>query len=109
MTMTEKTELAIVGAALLVVLYITKRVGDAAGAGVDAAASGIANAWISLTMSPPIQVLGSVRFPDGSLVPLSSLTVKTDKTGGVFTMRGGHLFKLMPHDDSGNWPAAQVM
>lgn len=106
----EKKELLVIGGVILLAWYVLKRVGDAAGAGIEAVSTGIANTWVALTSSPRIQVLGNVSFPDGVRVALSALTVKTDSQGMVYTMRNGHLYKLLPHDSlTGDWPAVLVM
>ncbi len=102
-------EMLIIGGVALLAWYVLKRVGDATGAGVDAVATGIARLWTSLTASPPIQVLGNVVFPDGARVAISSLTIKTDRaTGAVYTMRGGQVYQLQPHNAQGDWPAVRV-
>jgi hypothetical protein len=74
----------------------------------DPVADKIAKIWTGLFDAPPFQVLGNVQLPDGSLVPIASLTVKTDQAGNVYAQTGGHLYQLQPSDSSGNWPAVLV-
>ena len=83
------------------------------GSGVNAATSGIANLWVSLTASSPMNVLGAVQFPNGSTAPIATLPIKTDGVGGVYTNTGGVTYQLQPwvtDPTSGQpvWPAVAV-
>src|SRR5213595_1482762 len=66
---------------------------SAVGTGVGMAAGGAANLWVSLTSAPPMNVPGTVQFPDGTQVPIASLPIKTDASGAVYTNTGGRTFQ----------------
>lgn len=71
--------------------------------------TGIANLWVQLTSSAPLQVPGNVLFPDGTGAPVSTLTIKTDAAGNVYTQMYGHVYQLQPSDPvTGDWPAILV-
>ena len=74
----------------------------------DPVSSALANLWVNLTAQPAMTVLGSVIFPDGNSVTLSSLEVRSDAQGGVYVKYAGHVYQLQPSDAFGNWPAVQV-
>lgn len=73
-------------------------------------ASALAKAWSAMTLAPSPMVLGNVLFPDGSRVPLSSLTVKQDSLGNVYVASpdNGLLLQLQPSNANGDWPAVQI-
>jgi len=78
--------------------------------GTDQASDTLAAWWLALFPNPPaMQVLGSVVFPDGSVVALSRLQPpKADASGAVFVQYNGHYYQLSPSDQNGNWPATLV-
>lgn len=72
--------------------------------------AGFANLWVTLTQQPAMMVLGSVAFPDGNTVAISSLPIRTDDaSGNVYTQYAGHTYSLGQSDLlTGNWPATLV-
>jgi hypothetical protein len=103
-----------VGAYLLYKAFtgVVAPIAQGVSSGVSAATSGIANLWVSLTASAPMNVLGSVQFPNGSTVAIATLPIKTDNNGNVYTNSNGVTYQLQPWvmDASGNpvWPAVAV-
>lgn len=97
--------LALLGAGAYVLYQVlAKKIGAVAAPATDA----IAKLWVSLTEQPPMQVLGDVVMPDGSTVPLSTVPIRGDAQGRVYTNLNGHVYQLQPHDANGNWPAVLV-
>lgn len=87
-------------------------VSSAAGAAANAIANPIANLWSSLTLAPPMGVLGTVQFPNGNQVSTASLPMRTDSSGNVYVNTGGITYQLSPWvlDSNGNpvYPATPV-
>lgn len=88
---------------------------SSAGSGVtNAVSSAIANAWLSLPLvglPPAMQVLGNVKLPSGTLVPLNSLSsgqIRTDASNNVYANVSGTIYQLSPSDSQGNYPAMLV-
>lgn len=71
-------------------------VASAVSSGVNTAAGGIANLWVSLTAAPSMNVLGNSQLPNGALVPTSSLTLRTDASGNVYTNIAGVTYQMQP-------------
>jgi hypothetical protein len=73
-------------------------------------AAGIANAIVSLTAQPQMDVLGNIILPDGSDGgPLSATTVYSDNSGGVFVKTtNGDVYRVGKSDANGNWPVTFV-
>lgn len=87
----------------------------AGSAATNAVSSAIANAWLSLPMfslPPAMEVLGNVKLPTGTLVPLNSLSsgqIRTDSSGNnVYANVSGTIYQLSPSDAQGNFPAALI-
>jgi hypothetical protein len=104
-----------VGAYLLYKAFtgVVAPIAQGVSSGVSAATSGIANLWVSLTASAPMNVLGAVAFPNGSTVPIATLPIKTDGQGNVYTHSNGVTYQLQPwvtDPSSGQpvWPAVAV-
>ena len=80
---------------------------NAVGAGVNAATSGIANAYVGLTSGPGAQLSAAVLMPDGSNFPagnLSSMGVQSG-AGSLTFQSGGQTYSLSPADANGNYVA----
>jgi hypothetical protein len=78
---------------------------------VQAISSAIADIWLSLPLvglPPAMQVLGNVKLPDGTLVPLNSLSSGQIRQSGsnVLANVAGTIYQLSPSDAQGNYPAA---
>ncbi|MGH7743763.1 MAG: hypothetical protein ACREQ5_02950 [Candidatus Dormibacteria bacterium] len=102
----KKSDLILWGIGAVALYFIYKKViAPLVVAPANALATGIANLWLTLTLSPPMQVLGNVVFPDGSQVPLSQFSIGTDSKNNVYVQSGGVTYQLHPHDANGNWPA----
>jgi hypothetical protein len=102
----ELTNLAlIVLAAVILYQLLKKAIPNATAPAADA----IAAFWLKLFPNPPpMNVLGNVVMPDGSLVPLQGLEVRTDANQNVFVKVGSSVYQLAPSDANGNWPAVAV-
>jgi len=86
---------------------------QAAGAAVNAVSSPIANLWLTLNPLPQGPgVLGTVQLPDGTEIATSSLQLRTDAAGNVYTQVSGVTYQLAPWvlDSAGNpvYPATAV-
>ncbi|MGH2855474.1 MAG: hypothetical protein ACRDLF_14930 [Solirubrobacteraceae bacterium] len=73
----------------------------------------IAAAWVGATNalngSVTMQLLGSIAFPDGSLVPIAQLpagAMRSDASGNLQILYGGHIWQLSPHNANGDFPAS---
>lgn len=68
----------------------------------------------SLILGPSVQVLGSIRMPDGSLVPLNSLAsngaIRQDASTppNVYADVQGNIYQLAASDSQGNYPATLI-
>jgi hypothetical protein len=85
----------------------------AGSAATNAVSSAIANAWLSLPLvglPPAMQVLGNVKLPDGTLVPLNSLSSGQirQNSNDVYANVSGTIYQLSPSDAQGNYPAAAI-
>ena len=79
----------------------------AVGAGVGAAEQGIANAWVWATSGAAIQASGNVILPDGTAVPLSSVSVSFNPSANVGTfVYQGTQYVIAPNPSGG--PAYDV-
>jgi len=81
------------------------------GGPVDVVSSAIANIWLSLPLiglPPAMEVLGNVKLPDGTLVPLNTLSSGQIRQNGsnVLANVAGMIYQLSPSDTQGNYPAA---
>lgn len=105
-----KTESMLQVAAVAVVGYLIYQALQTVKTGTSAASTALANWWLALFPNPPaMNVLGSVQFPNGTLVPLMNLPApKSDSSGNVYVSYGGGYFQLGPSDVNGNWPATAV-
>jgi hypothetical protein len=79
----------------------------------NAVSSAIANIWLSLPLvglPANMQVLGNVKLPDGTLVPLNSLSSGQIRQQGstVLANVSGTIYQLAPSDSQGNYPATSV-
>jgi hypothetical protein len=77
---------------------------------VNAAAAGIANAYVNLTAPPAPVPQGSVIMPDGSSFPASNLTNMSLQSGpGSLTFQsGGSTYSLAPSNADGNYVASAL-
>ncbi|MGH2855726.1 MAG: hypothetical protein ACRDLF_16245 [Solirubrobacteraceae bacterium] len=73
----------------------------------------IASAWVAATSalngSFQMQLLGNLAFPDGSLVPIAQLpagAMRSDASGNLQVLYGGHIWQLQPHNANGDFPAS---
>lgn len=95
--------IAAIGGMALYLLSKATKVGAAA-AGV--ASSAIADAitfWDQLGSGAPINVLGNVALPDGSVAAISSLTWKSDNQGNAYTQWNNGVYELAARDSNGNF------
>lgn len=78
--------------------------------GTNLISTGIANAILSLTQQPPMNVLGNIVLPDGSDGgPLANTPVYTDSKGGVYIKSvTGDVYSVGKSDSNGNWPVTLV-
>lgn len=96
------------------ILYrLANKVPQAVGAATSALAQGIANVWLSLPVvgfGPAITVLGNIKLPDGTLVPLNNLVgqIRQDNNTppNTYANVSGTIYQLSPSDTQGNYPAA---
>ena len=90
-------------------LYALSKIGQGAAAVVSGVSTAAADLWVSLTSSAPINVLGNVALPDGSVAAISSLTWKSDNQGNAYTqLSDGHVYELAARDANGNFTLSQV-
>lgn len=68
----------------------------------------LSSAWNNMTLFPSMSVLGNAVMPDGSLVPMSSFTLKGDSTGALYGNYAGHYYQFTPSDSNGNFPATLI-
>ena len=100
--------LAVVGGLGFFLYRMLSQLPKIASDATDSASTAIANLWVTLTQQPPMTVLGSVVFPDSNTVAISSLPIRSDGAGNVYTQYNGHVYQLQPSNAQGNWPAIQV-
>ena len=74
---------------------------------VNAVTQPIANSIVSLTSPPPPTPQGSVIFPDGTYIPVSSIAPNWVGNSLQFQYNG-QTFALASHDANGNYPATVV-
>lgn len=84
----------------------------------NAVSTGIANLWDSLPLvgiGPNQQILGNVLLPNGTLVPLSSLSqgqirsyTDSNNNYSVYALVQGTIYQLAASNPQGNYPAALV-
>lgn len=74
----------------------------------DYTSSQIADLWLSWTLPPPITLLGNIVLPDGTLIPLSTVSVRLAPNGNTYAQVGAAYYQLAPSDANGNWPATPV-
>jgi hypothetical protein len=65
----------------------------------------VQSAWDNMTLFPSMSVLGNALMPDGSLIPMSQVTLKGDSAGNLFGTYGGHTYQFAPSNVAGNFPA----
>lgn len=100
--------IAAIGGMALYLINKAKNLGKKA---TDAISTGIADAvmfWNNLAYGGPIQVLGNVALPDGSVAAISSLTWKSDNQGNAYTNISGSVYELAARDGNGNFTLSQV-
>lgn len=104
-------------AAVAYLLYkLANKVPQAVNAATGAVAQGIANIWLSLPyfgLSTGQTILGNLKLPDGTLVPLQSLVgggnLRQDPSNtNVYANVNGAFYQLSPSDASGNYPATLI-
>jgi hypothetical protein len=93
---------------LAFVLWKFKDTADKVTAPVSDAIANAIMLWNRLTVSPTIQLLGNIKFPSGKLVPISTLPIRKDGSGNVYTQYQGSVYQLQASDPQGNWPAIPV-
>ena len=92
-------------------LYLLSKATKVGAAVADATSSAVADAilfWNNLQNGGPIQVLGNVALPDGSVVAISSLTWKSDNSGNAYTNINGSVYELAARDGNGNFTLSQT-
>lgn len=92
-------------------LYLLSKVTKVGAAAASATSSAIADAitfWDQLGSGAPINVLGNVALPNGSVAAISSLTWKSDNQGNAYTNIGGSVYELAARDGNGNFTLSQV-
>ena len=75
---------------------------------INAVTQPIANAWVSLTSPAAPQVQGMILMPDGSTLPVSSVSPSWIGNALVFSYQGTN-YQLYGHDSNGNYPAAYYL
>lgn len=75
---------------------------------INAVTQPLANAWVSLTSSPGASVQGMILMPDGSTLPVSSVSPSWIGNALVFSYQGTN-YQLYGHDSNGNYPAAYYL
>lgn len=92
-------------------LYLLSKVGKVGAAATNAISSSIASAaisWDNLIYGGPIQVLGNVALPDGSVAAISSLEWRHDNQGNTYTQWNNSVYELAARDSSGNFTLQAV-
>jgi hypothetical protein len=89
-------------------IYLLSKATQIGSAATNAVSSAAADLWVTLTSSGPVQVLGNVVLPDGSVVAISSLQWREDTQGNAYTQVNGSVYELSPRDGNGNFTLTQV-
>ena len=90
---------------------VPQAVTAAASAATNAVSQTIANTWLSLPvigLGQGITILGNMKLPDGTLVPMQSLVGnlrQAQDTTDTYASYAGNLYQLSPSDAQGNYPA----
>lgn len=99
------------------VYRLSSAIPKAAHAATNAIAQKIADIWLSLPyfgLTGQLSVLGNLKLPDGTLVPLNTLQsgqVRQDPSvnpPAVYAQVGQAIYQLSPSDEQGNYPASYV-
>lgn len=94
-----------IGAAAAAV-YLLSKTAKLAQSAANAVSSGAANAYLALTLEPPVEVTGSVDDQAGNVLgPISSFNSSHDSAGNTYLAIGGYWYQLGPRDSSGNFTA----
>lgn len=99
-------ELVLMVGAAAGVLYLLKK-GSQIGAGaIDAVSSGIANAYLALTLAPTIEAAGNLDDQAGHVLgPISGFQAATDQQGNTYLAVNGFWYQMGPRDARGNFTA----
>lgn len=99
-------ELVLMAGAAVGAIYLLRksfRVGKGA---IDAISSGIATAYLDLTMAPNIQAAGVLDDQSGNVLgPIASFPAATDRQGNTYLAVNGFWFQMGPRDAAGNFTA----
>lgn len=88
------------------VLYLLHKASSVGKTAVDALSTGIANAYLALTLGPPIAVTGSIDDQAGNVLgPVSSFGSSHDSQGNTYLAINGYWYQMGPRDASGNFTA----
>lgn len=111
----EKTEgtfnLLLIAAIGGVALYLLNKAKNFGKSALDTVTTGIADAamfWNNLAYGGPIQVLGNVVLPNGSVTSIQGLIWRHDNQGNTYTNIGGSVYELAARDGNGNFTLMQV-
>jgi len=88
--------------------YVVYRTWNAAGNAISTATAPLANAWVSLTSPAAPQVQGQILMPDGTTIPVGSVSPQWIGAALVFSYNGAQ-YQLYGHDSNGNYPAAPYL
>lgn len=87
--------------------YAFYKLSDAFRQGVNVVTAPVTDAIASIvgpSAQTDIRTTGAVAFPNGALVPTSSLQIYASGSDALVNYQG-RTYKLSPHDANGNYPA----
>ena len=93
--------------------YLLYKFASKAGEAGDKVATTIADLWVGAEnlFNRQANVVGNAVLPNGALIPLKNMDVRSSTASGVYTVYakyGSTVYKLSPHDANGNYPATPV-
>ena len=97
-----KTEkILLYGGLAALAYYLWTKTSNAVGSAISSATAPLANAYVGLTSGPSAQSLltGQIGMPDGSTLPISSITGGTQWVGNTLTFvspTDGNTYSLAP-------------
>lgn len=100
--------IAAIGAAAIYLLNKGTKLAQTATEPLSTAIADAITFWNQLGSGAPIQVLGNVALPDGSVAAISSLTWKSDNQGNAYTQWNNGVYELAPRDSNGNFTLQAV-
>lgn len=116
-TTKDAIQLGVVAGIAYALYSLLKTVGTAGAAAAGAATNWTSDQiaqliswWDTLTVSPPMNVLGNVVLPNGQSFPVASLTLRQDSQGNVyFQTTDNSVWQISPGANAqGNWTATIV-